>query len=259
VPVEAPPRPPEQDELDALIEEARRRARRRRLAYISILAAVAFAAAGSYLLIGGGNSGSPRALRGEPGSGAATAPKPNRAARAYRCPTSLTALKRSSPRSGIPGCNIHFWATLPAGWREVPKRAAVFPPNAIVSEPLGPPAIRFANFPLHPARFEPPSAMPHPLPADGIAIVISAEAPLNGGSPRIHPKDLGPADFDAVGSSGVLIASSLATGGWRFKVLVRSGADREQHESLVEATSVLNSIVTTQHLCPCGRHGGRSR
>jgi hypothetical protein len=39
---------------------------------------------------------------------------------------------------------------------------------------------------------------------------------------------------------------------------VRSGAGDIQHDALVQATSVLNSIVTTQHLCPCGwrRHGG---
>jgi hypothetical protein len=253
VSTQAPPRGPEQDELEALIEEARRRARRRRLTYISLLAAAALAAAGSYLLIGGGSdSGSPGSLRGEPGSGAATAPKPSRGARAYRCPTSVAALKRSSPRPGIPGCNIHFWATLPAGWHENPSRAAVFPPGLIVSEPFGPPAIRFANVPLESPRIQPPATMPHPLPPDGIGIVITAEAPLEHGTPRTHPQDLRPGDFHLVGASGMLAAASLDTGGWRFQVLVRSGADSVQREPLVEATTVLSSIVTTQHLCPCG-------
>jgi hypothetical protein len=257
VSVEAPPRPPEQDELDALIEEARRRARRRRLAYISLLAAAALAAAGSYLLIGGGSDrGSPVSPRGEPGADATAGPEPSRAARAYHCPTTIAGLRRSSPTRDLPGCRIHFWATLPPGWREVPKRGTAFPRS--VPQIVGLAAVRFANFPLHPLLTErPPSVMPHPLPPDGIAVVISAKGPPERGSRPIHPPDLRPGDFDAVGSSGMLSAANIATGGWLFRVLVRTGTDRDQNESLAEATTVVNSIVTTEHLCPCGARSHR--
>jgi hypothetical protein len=271
VSVEAPPREPEQDELDALIEEARRRTRRRRLTYASLLAAAALIAVGSYLLIGGGgDSGAPGSPSGEPNAGAAATQLPSRAERAYRCPTSKAGLERSTPGNGngIPGCNIHFWATLPSGWHEDPIRATVFPPRLMVSEPLGPPAVRLANVPLtRPAvRFantrldsppRAPGAIPHSLPPDGIAIVLSAGSPLKRGAARTRPKDLRPSDFNVV-DAGKLATADLDTGGWGFQALVRSGAGVIQRGDLVEAASVLNSIVTTQHLCPCGwrRHHG---
>jgi hypothetical protein len=52
-PAQAPPRSPEQDELDALIEEARRRARRRRFGYLALAVAASLVAGGAYLAIGG--------------------------------------------------------------------------------------------------------------------------------------------------------------------------------------------------------------
>jgi hypothetical protein len=99
--------------------------------------------------------------------------------------------------------------------------------------------------------------MPHPLPPDGIAIVLTPDSPLKRGSARTHPRDLRPSDFN-VGDAGTLAAASLDTGGWRFHVLVASGAGSIHRDALVEATGVLNSIVTTEHLCPCGwrRNGG---
>jgi hypothetical protein len=73
VSVEAPPRTPEQDELDALIEEARRRARRRRLGYAAVVVALVAAAGGIYLAFGGGDGGGGATLHGNaaPGRGAA--------------------------------------------------------------------------------------------------------------------------------------------------------------------------------------------
>jgi hypothetical protein len=68
MPVEAPLRPPEQDELDALIEEARRRARRRRLGYAAAAIAAAAIAGGLYIGFGGAGGGNP-AMRGEPSQG----------------------------------------------------------------------------------------------------------------------------------------------------------------------------------------------
>jgi hypothetical protein len=72
VPVQAPPRPPDRDELeDALIEEARRRARRRRRSYAAVVALALLVGAGLYLAFGnngGGGSGS----RGGPSPGGAT-------------------------------------------------------------------------------------------------------------------------------------------------------------------------------------------
>jgi hypothetical protein len=66
--VQAPPRPPEQDELEALIEEARRRAWRRRRRYGIALFVVASLGAGLYLGFGGGG-GTPTSGAGADGSG----------------------------------------------------------------------------------------------------------------------------------------------------------------------------------------------
>jgi hypothetical protein len=94
VPVQAPLRPPEQDELDALIEEARRRARRRRLGYAAVVVGL-LAAAGLYLGFGGGGrgGGGGATLRGEGSSGGSagpSAPRPASASREdvhqWRCP-----------------------------------------------------------------------------------------------------------------------------------------------------------------------------
>jgi hypothetical protein len=251
--VETPSRSPEQDELDALIEEARRRARRRRLTYASLLAAAALTAAGLYLLVGGSSDGgSPGSTGGEPGAGVAPAPFPTRVDPAYRCPTSKAGLERVTPGNGIAGCNIHFWATLPAGWHEHPSRATVFPPQLFVSMPLGPPSVRFANVPLQSSLPE-QASMPHPLPPGGIAMVLSADSsPLKSGSVHTHPKELRPSDFDVVGNSGKHAAAILDTGGYRFQVLVHAGSASIRSDAVVEATAVLNSIVTTEHLCPCG-------
>jgi hypothetical protein len=69
VSVEAPPRPPEQDELDALIEEARRRARRRRLGIVAVLVTAGLASAALYIaLSGGGGTGAGEALSQRPGT-----------------------------------------------------------------------------------------------------------------------------------------------------------------------------------------------
>jgi hypothetical protein len=68
VPVEAPPQSPDQDELDALIEEARRRARRRRLGIVAVLVTAGLASAALYVaLSGGGGSGAGEALSQRPG------------------------------------------------------------------------------------------------------------------------------------------------------------------------------------------------
>lgn len=65
VPVEAPPSPPVDDELDALIEEARRRARRRRIGYTAVIVGVLAAAGGLYLgFSGGGGADGGTTLRG---------------------------------------------------------------------------------------------------------------------------------------------------------------------------------------------------
>lgn len=72
VSVQAPPRPSPQDELDALIEEARRRARRRRLAYVAVVAGLLTVAGGLYAGFGGGGGDGGTTLQGgqSPGSGA---------------------------------------------------------------------------------------------------------------------------------------------------------------------------------------------
>jgi hypothetical protein len=88
--VTAPPRPSHQDELEALIEEARRRARRRRYRNALMLAAVAVA--GLYAGFGGsGGSGAngdsaAGGAPGQPGSHAATQPFPD-APQSQRFPT----------------------------------------------------------------------------------------------------------------------------------------------------------------------------
>jgi hypothetical protein len=60
--VQAPPRPPQHDELEALIEEARRRARRRRLGYAAVVLGLLAVAGGLYAGFGGGG-GEPRGSR----------------------------------------------------------------------------------------------------------------------------------------------------------------------------------------------------
>jgi hypothetical protein len=64
MPVQAPPHAPQQDELDALIEEARRRARRRRFGYAAALVVATLVGAGLYIgLHGNGGGGEPRGSR----------------------------------------------------------------------------------------------------------------------------------------------------------------------------------------------------
>jgi hypothetical protein len=69
MPVEAPPQSPDQDELDALIKEARRRARRRRLGIVAVLVAAGLASAALYVaLSGGGGRGAGEGLSQRPGT-----------------------------------------------------------------------------------------------------------------------------------------------------------------------------------------------
>jgi hypothetical protein len=68
VSVEAPARPQEQEELDALIEEARQRARRRRLGFAAVVIGSLAIAGGLYMGFNGGGEGNP-AMRGEPSQG----------------------------------------------------------------------------------------------------------------------------------------------------------------------------------------------
>jgi hypothetical protein len=85
--VEAPSRAPEQDELDALIEEARRRARRRRWGAILILAAIG---ALLYVLIGRGGGG------GGSGSASRPGPSPGGSASAQTSPASSSSAGTTS-------------------------------------------------------------------------------------------------------------------------------------------------------------------
>ena len=57
IPVEAPSIPPTQQELDALIEEARQRARRRRMGYAAVIATTAIGIAVAIAFGGGGSGG----------------------------------------------------------------------------------------------------------------------------------------------------------------------------------------------------------
>jgi hypothetical protein len=68
--VESPPRPPEQDELEALIVEARQRARRRRRRYATALLAAALAGAGVYMLVAHSAGGPAGTVHITPGTGA---------------------------------------------------------------------------------------------------------------------------------------------------------------------------------------------
>lgn len=68
--VETPPRPPDQDELRALIEEARQRAQRRRRRYAITLVLASLAGAGVYALVAQSAGGPARSFRGTPGTGA---------------------------------------------------------------------------------------------------------------------------------------------------------------------------------------------
>jgi hypothetical protein len=248
---EAPPRPPEQDELEALIEEARRRARRRRFGYLLLALGAAMAGGGLFLVLGGGgNGGEPRGLPANTlGARPAPGSSPGPAETSYRCPTSPAALK-SRPGSGIPGCNIRFWATLPGGWHEGPVRVTAFPPGAIISDiALG---IRYANTPLT----GPGPKWPIRLPPNGLSILIESEAPaagakaVDGGAEPLEPSDFRRVP---VQHNEPLAHTRLYTGGWRFEVQVRVGSNGPQTESIDQANALLNSIKTTQHLCPCGR------
>jgi hypothetical protein len=258
VQVKAPPRSPDQDELDALIEEARRRARRRRLGYLALAAAAALLAGGIYLAIGGGGgNGAPLGAASDgPGAAAAPGSSPSAAATAYRCPTSVTALKKSGRGNGIPGCSVRFFATLPAGWYQGPRRILVFPPTLANGIPLEGPivaVVSFANFRLSTTGVPGP-IWPIPTPPDGVAIGIFPQAPASKSElARVHPIAIRPGDFHEPTAR-----TNLYTGGWRFQAQVLVGSNGPKSKSLDQANAVLNSIETTQHLCPCGaREHGR--
>jgi hypothetical protein len=94
--VQAPSRPPGQDELDALIEEARRRARRRRLGYAALIAFAALLGGGLYVGFHGGGGNGPTGTGGEPSpGGAAGAHKPAAQPR----PASVYAHRGCPPRA----------------------------------------------------------------------------------------------------------------------------------------------------------------
>jgi hypothetical protein len=92
--VQAPQNSPDQDELEALIEEARRRARRRRLGYAALLVGMVAGASGIYLIFGGGGgTGGGPTLHGQSGAGGGAGPNSARPASAsresvyqHRCP-----------------------------------------------------------------------------------------------------------------------------------------------------------------------------
>ncbi len=260
--VEAPPQPAEQDELDALIEEARQRAWRRRAGYFASAVAAALVAGAVYLAIGGGGGEgtSEGGASNEPAATARQGSAPSPAETAYRCPISIKALKRSTPGNGIPSCSIHFFATLPTGWHNRTSRVSVLPPRLAKGIPLGGPivsVVSYANFPLPTSPGPVPGPIwPIPTPPDGLAVGIFPEAPASGAkAARAGAVDLRPDDFQrvAVQRRRWLARKNLYTGGWRFEVQVHVGADGPQTESLDQANALLNSIETTQHLCPCGK------
>jgi hypothetical protein len=255
VPVEAPPhRPDASDELDALIEEARRRARRRRLGYLALVAAAALAAGGIYLAFGGGGGdGAPGgSASNEPGAAATPGSSSSSEAAGYQCPTSIAALKKSRPGSGVPGCRIRFSATLPAGWDEGPTRLTVYPSSLtglILTD------VRYANFPLAATGPATGPLWPISIPPDGIAIGIFPQAPASRAEPaRASAVHLRPGDFRRVPvqRDEPVAGTRLYRGGWRFQAQVRVGASQAQSQLVDEANAVLNSIETTERLCPCG-------
>jgi hypothetical protein len=254
--VETRPREQEaSDELEALIEEARRRARRRRFGYLAV-ASAAVLAAGIYFLVGGGGGGARSGGSPSNQPGAVSAPGSNAepTSTGYRCPTTIAALRRSYSGHGIPGCVVHFSATLPSGWHEGPTFLSVFPPGAVITDLGG--GVRFANFPLRDGFGRWP--VPH-MPPDGIAIGIFAQEPAseaNSANPPVAA--VRPADFRRVpvAHSQPVASTRLYTGGWRFQVQVRVGSGGARNDLVDEANAVLASIQTTQHLCPCeGGHG----
>lgn len=252
VPVEAPPhRPDASGELDALIEEARRRARRRRLGYLALVAAAALTAGGLYLAFGGG--GDNTAPGGGPASTepAATASGTDSSGTSpqSRCPTSLAALRKVRPGSGIAGCVIRFSATLPPGWYQPrPRRVSVVPPGALLTS--GPAqVVRYANFPV---SYRGP-LWPVPAPPGGILIGIFPQAPVtdaqaaNAPPPAVKRAAFRPSPNTP---GRVAATTSLYSGRWRFEVQVV--AKRARAGLVDQANAVLNSIETRQHLCPCG-------
>jgi hypothetical protein len=94
-PVEAPRRPLDQDELDALIEEARRRARRRRLGYATVIVGLLAAGGGLYAGFGGGG-------HGDGGGGLQVRPSSGNAPSASPPSSHAQAALNSSPCS-VPG------------------------------------------------------------------------------------------------------------------------------------------------------------
>jgi hypothetical protein len=116
--------------------------------------------------------------------------------------------------------------------------------------------VRYANVPLS----GPGPRWPIPLPPNGIAILIETDSPASRAeSAQADPIDLHSSDFRRVPvqHNEPLAHTNLYTGGWRFQVQVRVGANGPQRESLDQANALLNSIETTQHLCPCGTRSHR--
>jgi hypothetical protein len=96
---------------------------------------------------------------------------------------------------------------------------------------------------------------PIPTPPDGIAIGIFPEAPASKAElAQAGAVDLRRSDFRRVAVQHVhpLARTSIYTGGWRFEVQVRAGAGGAKSKSVDQANALLNSIETTEHLCPCG-------
>jgi hypothetical protein len=159
----------------------------------------------------------------------------------------MAEFRRSYPGPGIAGCQVHFMAAMPPGWSENPTRVAVFPQGAIGLF-LG--QVRFANLPVR----HPGLKWPLALPPDGIAIGIFPEEPASKAEQSgALTAALQPSDFRhvPVERDEPAAGTSLYEAGWRFHVQVRVGSDGPQSESVDQANAVLNSIETTQHLCPC--------
>jgi hypothetical protein len=163
----------------------------------------------------------------------------------------MAEFRRAYPGTGISGCEVHFSATLAPGWYEGPTHVPVFP-LAMIGLQIA--EVRYANFPVpdgYGVRW------PSYIPPDGIAIAISPDVPAsNAESARPEPVALRPNDFRRPHESSA--RTNLYRAGWRFEVQVNVGADGPQSGSVDEANAVLNSIQTTQHMCPCrGRkHSG---
>ena len=240
------------DELQALIEEARRRARRRRMGYLAAALAAGLLAAGALLLVGGGGGSAEPGGSGtpEPGSSAgltlgSDAQAANACPQLYAEPRDQRVIGKSVT---LVGCEFRFHAALPTGWHANGAPVTAWPPPGPISTLiLNVPS--FSNSTTFGGEMRPFSMAPGHVTINvedrGLATARNLA--------RFGPIALGDSDFRQIPNrhSTDTAHTRLIFGGWAFQATVFAHHGDESLAILGEVNSLLNSMTATQRSCPC--------